>query len=265
MTREADDSSTLQILVALDTRSDITTAMRSAAALAVRMRAELLGMFVEDTDLLRIADLPFAHEIMFWSARERRLTGGDMARSIRALAARAQAELERTAQEARVHWSFRVQRGPRLQLLMEAGGAFDIVFVPAARRSPRPGTARCRPATAPAAVYTLFTGSPASERSLSVALAMVGSTGGDLAVLVTGSDAQARDKARTQAIERLKGQDAAARFFDHPGSGTAELAKSLAGLTGSALFLPADLGLAGEQEVFRDLLERIECPVVLVR
>lgn len=266
MTREPEASATLQILVALDSRSDVTTALRAAAALAARMRGELLGVFVEDADLLRIAELPFAHEIMTWSARERSLTGGDMARSIRALAARAQSELARSAEEARIHWSFRVERGPRLRLLMEAGGAFDVVLVAASRRCPGAvpprrvsvaGEARC--------VYTLFTGSAASERSLAAALAVARSTSGELAVLVTGKDPEARHAARARAIERMKDEEIAARFFDFPGDAAGGLYASLARLRGGALFLPADLGLGTDPEAFRTLLERVQCPVVLVR
>ena len=265
MRREPEGSSRLQILVALDTRSDILAAMRSAAALAARMQGELLGLFVEDTDLLRVADLPFAHEIMIWSARERRLTEGDMARSLRALAARAQTELARTAQEARIQWSFRVQRGPRMQLLMEAGGAFDLVFVAATRRNAGPGLADTRRVRQSTEVYTLFTGSPASDRSLSAAIAMVRDTAGVLNVLVAAKDPDAVRAARDEVMKQLEGEDLVAKLTDYPGDRAADLVRTLVGLTGSALFLPADLGLSGDPDAFRDLLDRINCPVVLVR
>ena len=189
----------------------------------------------------------------------------DLVRSLRALAARAETELAKTAQEASIHWSFQVQRGPRVELLMEAGGSFDMVFVAAARRNAGPGLLDRRRARESTGVYTLFTGSAASERSLAAALSMVGAGAGELAVLVVAKDAQSLSATRAQAIERLKGEDVVVRFLDCLAENAEELAAALIGLSGRALFLPADLELSRDRSVFRDLLERIDCLVVLVR
>jgi K+-sensing histidine kinase KdpD len=49
-----------RILVALDASPDSLAALKTAADLARRMEAELMGLFVEDIELLRMADSPYA-------------------------------------------------------------------------------------------------------------------------------------------------------------------------------------------------------------
>lgn len=49
--------------------------LAAATALAERVGAELVGIFIEDMDLLRFAALPFAREICFATAQRRRLEG----------------------------------------------------------------------------------------------------------------------------------------------------------------------------------------------
>ena len=84
-----------QILFALDAASHNLDSVESAVTLAVRLQAELQGLFVEDTDLLRIAELPFAREVVGPSGHERQLSGNHMARSLRAQASQARELLSR--------------------------------------------------------------------------------------------------------------------------------------------------------------------------
>ena len=86
-------------------------ALQAAAALAGSMDAELVGLFVEDAELLRFAALPFALEIGFASAQRRRLDVTEVERSLRAHAAEAERTLASTAERSAIRWSFRVARG----------------------------------------------------------------------------------------------------------------------------------------------------------
>lgn len=65
-----------RILVALDTSPSSQAALEAAVALAERLNAEVCGLFVEDVDLLRVAESPYAREILYPSAEEGRLTRG---------------------------------------------------------------------------------------------------------------------------------------------------------------------------------------------
>ena len=52
-----------RIVVGLDAGPRDRAALEAAAQLAARMQAELVGLFVEDIDLLHLAGLPFAREV----------------------------------------------------------------------------------------------------------------------------------------------------------------------------------------------------------
>ena len=68
MKEEARELVIRRILVALDASRHSLAALEAAAELAARLKAELVGLFVEDIDLLRLAGLPFAREIRYPSA-----------------------------------------------------------------------------------------------------------------------------------------------------------------------------------------------------
>jgi hypothetical protein len=94
--------------------------LEAAAALAARTGAELVGLFVEDIELLQFAALPFAHEIGGASAARRSLDVASVERSLRALAAEAERMLAGTAGRCDVRWSFRVARGVLVDVLLAA-------------------------------------------------------------------------------------------------------------------------------------------------
>ena len=98
--------------------------LEAAAALADRLGAELVGLFIEDPDLLRFAALPFAHEIGHASAERRRTDVTAIERSLRVHAAEAERMLASAAERNAVRWSFRVARGiAATELLAAALGA----------------------------------------------------------------------------------------------------------------------------------------------
>lgn len=72
-----------RIIVLLDSSRAARAALAAAAELAARREARLLGLFVEDTDLLRSASLPFGREIGFTSGRIRPISTTDMERRLR--------------------------------------------------------------------------------------------------------------------------------------------------------------------------------------
>jgi len=110
-----------RIIVRLDPRP---VGLQALARLAEELDAELLGLFVENVELLRLAALPFAREVGHASGVRREL---DVAAMERAWRARAR-ELRRACAEAlrgsTVSWSFRVARGsPGEELLAAIGEA----------------------------------------------------------------------------------------------------------------------------------------------
>lgn len=94
--------------------------LEASAQLAQRVDAELLGLFVEDADLLRFAELPFALEIGLASAQRRRPDAAALQREMRELAAEAERALAGIAARVPVRWSFRVARGHAATELLAA-------------------------------------------------------------------------------------------------------------------------------------------------
>jgi hypothetical protein len=79
--------------------------------MAAQLEAELVGVFVEDANLVRLAALPCSSEVGFASARARTLNRGTVERTFKHLAADARRALITAAERAQVKWSFEVARG----------------------------------------------------------------------------------------------------------------------------------------------------------
>ncbi len=190
-----------RILIALDASAQSLAALEQAAALAARLDAELLGLFVEDINLLRLAGLPFAREIGAHSARTRRLDDAGMERTLRVQARRAQQALSSVSERLRVQCSFRVARGQVGVRVLEAAHDVDLVTIALARRRAFSPTARAVMAGAPrpllllqqgaglrSPVLVIYDGSAAADRALDVARQLAQALGGqggeDLSVLI---------------------------------------------------------------------------------
>ena len=118
-----------RILVAFDASPSSLAALRTAAELAAQLEAELLGLFVEDADLLRFSDAPYAREILFPSATEVPLTRASMELSLRAQSQRVRETVAAVARAANVAWRFRTVRGRVTEEVMAAAGDADLLAI----------------------------------------------------------------------------------------------------------------------------------------
>ena len=117
-----------RVIVGLDPALQSRAVLEAAVELAGRMEAELVGLFVENQDLLHFAGLPFAREVGFASATRRTLDVQSMERSLRALAKEAQQMLASVAGRTPVQWSFRVVRGSPAAELLAVAEEYDLVI-----------------------------------------------------------------------------------------------------------------------------------------
>jgi nucleotide-binding universal stress UspA family protein len=118
-----------RILLALDASPESVTALDTATELAGRLGADLTGLFVEDTDLLRMASLPFAAEIGRFSPSLRRLSLPEMERQMRAQAEHMRKAIAVAAAREGVKWEFRVARGSVAAQILLAGMQADLVIL----------------------------------------------------------------------------------------------------------------------------------------
>lgn len=277
-----------RILVALDTSSHSLAAMQAAVQLAAHLKAELLGVFVEDIDLLRLAGLPFAQEIHYPSGATRQMESQRLEQDLRGQAAQARRALAEAAEQARLSWSFRVVRGQVTAELLTAAAEVDLLSLgvasrPLSRRIRLGSTARTVATSAPGFVLLLqhgeridlpvlvtYDGSAAAKRALMMAVRLVetikGSRPPALTVLIV-NHVQIPEKA--QQLEReaeslLQSYNLQADYRSLPNANILGLVQTVQTLRGGLLVLGGESQLV-QAETIQTLLDQLGCPVLLVR
>ena len=272
------DDSIRRILVALDASVSSLAALEAAVVLASRMEAELIGLFVEDVNLLKLAALPFAREIGFPSARRRRLGSVEMERSLRAQASRAEAALIAAAERQSVRCSFRVVRGEVTAQVLQAATEVDVLAL--GRALPRAWRASSMSrvivsSTSPPVlllspsapvrppIASVYDGSAESARALLLARRLMQLESDTLTVLVAARDTDDAQRLRQQAAAHLAGSGLVVDYVtlvDADAAGVAQAAHRHA--TGT-LVLAANLPL--KSGTLEQLLTELDCAVFLVR
>jgi nucleotide-binding universal stress UspA family protein len=118
-----------RILVALDASAHSLKSLEAAAALAIKEQAELIGLFVEDINLFRTAELPFVREIRLPSASEEQMDPARLKRELRVRAAQICQTFAEIADRAQLRWSFQIVRGNVPSELVTASSSFDFLLL----------------------------------------------------------------------------------------------------------------------------------------
>ena len=122
-------TSSQRILMALDASARGSSGLESAVDLAARLEAELLGLFVEDLNLLRSAALPFVRQFSFLTGGEEAFDAPSVERELRARSSLVKKTLALAARSRRVKWAFRTVRGAVEREVRAAAGDADLLFV----------------------------------------------------------------------------------------------------------------------------------------
>lgn len=123
------------MLVAIDSAFVERELVEVAAGLAGPLGARLVGLFVENENLIRLAGLPFATELSLAGAA-REINPEDVLREMRAQAKAARSLVQEVATAIDVEWAFETARGQPLMTLAEAAEERDIIVVQASPGSP---------------------------------------------------------------------------------------------------------------------------------
>jgi hypothetical protein len=118
-----------RILVALDETRESLEALDHVAWLAAGLGGRLQGLFIEDTDLFRLAGFPFAREIFMSGTGGRALDPAAIERDLKAAATHAQRAIEDAARRLGLEWRFDVIRRRAEQAIAEASTVADLVVV----------------------------------------------------------------------------------------------------------------------------------------
>ena len=121
-----------RVVIPLDAASEGGTAIETAARLAARANAPLHGIFVEDEDLLSLANLPFARQVTLGAGTEP-LTVERVEQQLRAAAERVRQAIAAAAERHGVDWSFEGVRGS-LESVLSGISKGDLVVASALSR-----------------------------------------------------------------------------------------------------------------------------------
>jgi nucleotide-binding universal stress UspA family protein len=271
-----------RIMVALDASVHSLAALEAAAELAAALEAELIGVFVEDVNLLRLAGLPFAREFGQWPPLMRPLDPASMERQLRLQAQRLRQALARAATQRRLKWSFRTVRGQVAAELLTAAQEVDLLALGKASWSVRQqvrlgSTARTVVAQASRTVLILqhgaaicppiqvvYDGSAAGQRALTIAASLAAATAGPVTVIVLADTAEAAARLEAEAAERLRGWGAGVDYRRLLKPAAEELAQIIRSSGGGTLVISAGHPIL-EGEGLSTVLEAVQCSALLVR
>ena len=254
-----------RITVMLGSSDADRTALEMLSLLAAETSAEILGLFMEDIELLSLADLPVAREYCCLTQVERQLDPADLQRQLRVQARAAQQTLAAIAERVGFSWSFRTVRGSLPGLLQNAAQEMDIMLLCAARRTlPLPGhvvsTPLPRPSSQPVSV--IFDGSAAAQRALAVALRIASASGQLLNVFLVAANADDFTSLRAQVTE-LAGP-VALRFHELVDPEFSDILAAVRSAHTGTLVLGVNERLISPESV-ELLRKRLSCPAVLVK
>jgi hypothetical protein len=243
-----------RVLIVLEASRGDGHALERAAALAMRRQAQLLGLLVEDSELLRIAELPFTREIGALSARTRPLEPTGLRHRMDGHLRAVRRQLRQLAHRQALSWSLEVVRSRLRTAMPETILPSDLLILQ--RPGARAGSAAHEVAEvaelAPCPVLVLdpetvqrdgsiavlATPGPAGQRAAAMAAALGTDLGVEpLTVLVppgdTGSD-------RDSILATIEGLEVSARAHPLPALETEALTGALDHRSGSILVVARD-------------------------
>ncbi len=270
-----------RILVGLDASAPSAAALQAAVSLASRLHAELLAMYIEDENLARLAELPFAHELGAFSAQRRTLDPSYMDNLFKAQATRARHALQRSASAAELRWSFEIRRGSVARQLLLAAAEADLVVVGRSAiahdlHTHIGSTARHLVDSAACAVLLtaadslvskpaviLFDGSEASLQALLVGARWYGDALSPLTIMLVQQGDGESGALEQRAREILGYEHVEARFVTCAAAGTFALVQALQGEDCGLLIVSTEaLRSCGIDPLH--VLQGIERPVLLI-
>jgi len=250
-----------RVVVTLETSAAGRSALEVAVRLATALNAELEGVFVEDTELLELAALPFLREIKAHSLSEERLSIERMQRDLRALARQAERMLAEATAALGGGVSFRIWRGRIALDSLHDQLAADVLSL--ARGGPWNPLRWNSPTRAGGvALVQVLTGAiERADATLDVAARLAASLEVPVRVLVP-ADEPACETLKQKAIARFAGGTLPVTFFEV--ADAAALANTLRGSNDTVLIVAGNDPLFGAGKLAA-CLDTLRCPIVMLR
>ena len=270
-----------RIAVALDCSPHSRASLYAAAEIAGLLHAELLGIFVEDINLIRMAELPFSQEIHLYTARSEPLDTLKLERLLRLQAKEAYELFRQAAERFGVSHTFRTLRGLVPSEVLAAALETDLLALGRSGRTPvcrrglgstakkaieeaktnilltRPGFQSGNP------LLVIYDGSPGAKRALESALG-IARRENMLHVFLITNNSQRASRLRDEAETIIGGRAEKKEFHMVPWTDSSMLSQCIR-MTGSGLLVLSDCNEAVSPETVYRLIDEIDYPVLLVR
>ena len=259
-----------RLMVTLDSSAESLSALDAAADVAMRLNAELMGLFVKDARLVKLAGLPCVREVRLTSAWGKRMRPTTMERQLRVKEAAARRALKAAAAKRRVEWSFRVTGQEPAAALIAAEPEIDLVLVarPGVRKRARftvegdtvVWTAGPAPEALKTAISVTYDGSRIAKRALAIAARLARGTAVNV-LIPADNHAAAHER---EAADVLAGLGVSAWFMPLAAGDLKAVAHAVKASRATIFVLACDSRLLGADPVDR-LIAEVSVPVVLVR
>lgn len=268
-----------RILIAIDGSPHSMAALKLAAELASKINAELIGVYVEDINLLRLAELPITREVGFYSARLREMDIQRIKRQLRGQARRAEHALALIAESFEVHWSFHIAQGRIPAELLAAATEADLVILGKSgwsRRRRLGSTAKTlviqferqilvfqAGVRLARAVLVIYDGSEASKKALNAALNIL-EDDSSLTVLMVTRDAENMNNLQSDVQAWAQRHNIHPQYRWTTQIDEAVIANQAWSIGCGFLILPTGSGFLPSKELV-NLLNKTNCAVYLIR
>lgn len=125
-----------QVLFLLESGSQEADALTCVAALVGKSTAEVVGLFVEDTDLLGAAALPGFSEVSIRNQDVRQLDHASLQNAMTSQALQIRNLFETTARKLKLAYKFQVTQGRTIETLLGTATTKDIIIIGRPLRAP---------------------------------------------------------------------------------------------------------------------------------
>jgi nucleotide-binding universal stress UspA family protein len=268
-----------RILIALDASPASQAALELAVDLAARHEAELVGIYVEDINLIRSADISFTVEVGEFSAIPRHMNRLIVEHEMKAHARRIKEMLASIAGRANLRWTFRSVRGLIPGEIITAAEETDLVILGKkgwSEGKQMGSTARKLAALSPVQslilkqgvqpgtpVLVIYDGSPESMKAIKAA-GRICTPGSTLTILVPAEDQESAQDIHAGLSAWIEEQDFAVKFRwmnDLEGKRISNLAL----IAGCEIVILPVQSKHFQSEAIISLVENADCAVLLVR
>jgi len=268
-----------RILISLNLAASPASLEQALAGLWPGDAEEIVGLFIEDADVLSLGNLSVAREIRYDDAQPKPPNAATLKRQLRAQASRIRTAFEERARTLTTNYSFQVMRGPIAPALCAACADFDVLMVATSRerieqrRSLRAqvlGLLSGGPRTlivvqeAPRReprIAVLFEDHPGGVAALKIAATIAREQSLGLTVLIPRSRPRDEATLRNQ-VQKITGKHPDIRYRFMREADVREIARASAAESVRALVLPRD-GREHAERLIIELLDLVDCSLIV--